>query len=381
MLKKISFIAIIIIISGLSGIFADRYLFPYLSSTELFNKYKILKKGTENVTIIDKTEQIYVKEETSVTRIANQTTSSVVNILSYSNPDTKKSVKESAPIFTKNGTGVIVTSDGLLMTHASVIIAENAKYKATLSDGNVYDAELVTIDSYSNLAFLKINGSNLPSISFGNSEGFKAGEKIIAIGNSLNRYENIFSLGVLNSFDSYYNLSGKTVSSSEKMEGVFRSDLPREEFYVGGPIVDYSGQVIGIVGSVEKNGVPDYFQIPANKVKNVLEKVIRKEWENNAQLGIYFIPLTPSYAMANGTKEENGAMVYSPSGQQGLAILSGSPASVAGLKIFDIITSINGEKIDNNHSLPDMLYKYKKGDEIEAGVIREGAETKTKIKL
>src|SRR5690606_36401891 len=114
---------------------ADRYVFPRLAATEFFNKYKILKKTTEGVTVINKTEQVYVKEETSLTRIANQVSSSVVNIISY--PDLEAQPKNTAN--SKNGTGVIVTSDGIIMTYLGAINPENYRYKIMIHDGKNYD--------------------------------------------------------------------------------------------------------------------------------------------------------------------------------------------------------------------------------------------------
>ena len=202
MFKKIFWVMLIIIIGGLSGVVTDRYLFPYLSTTDFFNKHKLLKRGAQDITVINKTEQIYVKEDTTLTKLAGQISSSIVNIVSYPTADAKTAKPASSnPATVKNGTGVIATSDGIIMTYVSAINPENSKYKVMLADGNTYDAELQSIDSYSNLAFLKINASNLPVVSFGDSNNFKAGEKVIAIGNSLGNYQTMYNSGVLNAYD------------------------------------------------------------------------------------------------------------------------------------------------------------------------------------
>lgn len=380
MFKKIIFIILIIIISGLSAIVSDRYLFPYLSSMDFFARNKWLKKSTQDVTIINRTEQVSVKEETSATKIASQVASSVVNISSYSNTISKTSGKNPSAI-SKNGTGVIVTSDGIIMTYASAILTDNASYKIILSDGSTYDAQMSGIDSYSNLAFLKINASNLPTVSLGNSDDTEPGEKVIAIGNNLGNYQNRYSSGILNDYNSNLNISGKALSSSEKMEGVFEADFNFADGFVGGPVIDYGGQVIGITGSMTENNVVKYFQIPANKVKLVLNKAIAKELDSNPQLGIYYMPITKSMSLINGLSVEKGAMVYSPSGQQGLAILSGSSAAKAGLRINDIITQVGSDKIDDKNSLPDLLYKHKKGEIVEITVLRDTQEIKISVQL
>lgn len=372
--KKILFIIIIMLLGGLGGIIADRYLFPYLSSTDYFIKHDFLKKSASDVTVINKTEQVFMKEESSINKISNQTASSIVNIISYPEQGAKKGVQ-------KNGTGVVVTSDGLIMTYASAISQGNFKYKVMTYDGKIYDGELQGVDSYSNLAFLKINGNNLSVISLGNSADAEPGEKVVAIGNSFGAYANRYAAGLLSNFNPTYNLSGKTVSSSEKLEGVFGTDFNSEEYLVGGPIVDYSGQTVGIIGSQEKDNDIIYFQIPSNAVKKVIERAIKKEFDKNPELGIYYVPITKTSALLSNLNIDKGAMIYSPSGQQGLAIISGSPAQKAGLKIDDVITAINGQEINLQNNLADLLYQYRKGDEIELTVLRDGQEIKTKVQL
>lgn len=394
MFKKTIFILIIILISGLSGIVADRYLFPYLAATRLFSKYDFLKKSAENVTVINKTEQVYVKEESSLDKLTNQVSSSVVNIISYPDPGVKFSLKQGfsgVANTTKNGAGLIVTSDGLIMTYLSVINPDNSplkadqpladKYKIMMADGNVFDAEMVGVDSWSDLAFLKVNASNLPAVSFGNSDDVKSGEKVVAIGNSQGEYQNSYASGQIADFNPTYNLAGKTLSFSDKMEGIFEANVDFGKKYVGGPLVDYSGQVVAVLGSVERENNTEFFGIPSNKIKLVIDRAIRKELEQNYQLGAYYIPVTKTYALANGLNLDSGALIYSPSGQQGLAIISGSPASRSDLKINDIITRVNGEKIGKDKSFPDLLYKYKKGEEIELMVIRDKQEAKVKVQL
>jgi S1-C subfamily serine protease len=231
------------------------------------------------------------------------------------------------------------------------------------------------------LAFLKISASNLPTISFANSDDFQAGEKIIAVGNSLDTYQNRYASGILKDYNPTYNIDGKTVSSSEKLEGVFEADFNSEQNFVGGPILDYSGQVIGMTGSVVKNNAIDYFQIPSNKAEMVLQKTIKQNTGNNAQLGIYYVPITKSYALVNNLSKDKGALIFSPSGQQGLAVIASSPAAKAGLKINDIITAIDGREITLTNSLSDLFYNFKKGDTVNLTITRDGQEIKTNIQL
>lgn len=380
MVKKILLIAGVVVVAGLSGIAADRFIFPHLASKPWFSKSEFLKRSLETTTVINKTEQIFMKEEATVNKITGNNTASIVNIISYSEaPVQAKS--NSSSVAPKNSTGVIVTSDGLIMTYAPAINTDASKYKILTSDGGSFDAELAGIDSYSNLAFLKISASNLPTISFANSDDENPGEKIIAIGNDQGDYQNIFSSGLLSSFNTTFNISGKTVSSSEKLEGVFELDINSGAICEGGPVINYAGQTVGIAGSVLIDGSERPFVIPSNKVKKVIDRAIRKELGQNPALGIYYTPVTRSLAIAKKIPESKGAMIYSPSGQQGLAVIADSPAARSGLRINDIITKVNGEEVSAKNSLSNIIYSYKTGETLEFAVIRDGAEIKLPVKI
>lgn len=386
MIKKISgkiiFILAIILIGGLGGILADRYIFPYLSSVKFFSQYDFFKKFTQDVTVINRTEQVFVKEETSLGKISGQAASSVVNIASLPEIEQSATAKKNTLVASPmNGTGVIVTSDGLIMTYVSAIIPENAKYKVITADGNSYDAEFLGTDSYSNLSFLKISANNLPAIPLADSNDSRPGEKVIAVGNNFGIYSNRYAAGLLSSFNPTYNLAGKAVSFSDKLEGVFETDFNSEKNYIGGPVVDYTGQAIGIVGSVTNAGEEVYFQIPSNKVKKVIDRAIRKELDKNPALGVYYVPITKTYALNNALAVDKGALIFSSSGQLGLAIIAGSAGQKAGLQIQDIIKAINGQEVNMENTLPDLLYQYKQGDQIELTIIRNKEEMKVPVSL
>ncbi|MFZ2975101.1 MAG: S1C family serine protease [Candidatus Moraniibacteriota bacterium] len=376
MFKKTILILGIVLIAGLSGIIADRYFFPYLANSRFFAKNEFLKKATENVTVINKTEQVYIKEESSINKITNQIVPTIVNVVSYQeNANNKNNL-----ISSTNNTGEILTSDGIIMTSASAIIP-NGNYKVILNDGNIHDAKILGIDKWSNLAFLKIIASNLPVMPFGNSDEYNPGEKLIAISNNTPNYQNKFTAGLLSSFDTSFNISGEALSKAENIEGVFLTDFNEKILSIGSPVIDYSGQMMGVTGSAMKNGRLEYFQIPSNKIKLILEKVIDNSLDSSIALGIYYLPINKSLALANNLSTEQGALIYSASGQQGLAVISNSSADKAGLKINDIIKKVGDEEITNKNNLSDILYEYKKGDKVEFTVLRVGKEMKLEVQL
>lgn len=369
--KIILLVLAIFVISGISFIVLDRYILPKLSASKTLSKYKFFQKANERTTIIEKTEQVTIRESDSVNEIASQAAAAVVNIISISDIGNQA----------KNGSGVIATSDGLIITYRDAIIEENSKYKVLVFDGSNYDAEIVGIDEFSGLAFLKMNASNLSVISFANSDDSRPGKKLIAIGNSFGDYQNRFASGLLSDINKAFNLSGKTLSSSEKLEGILETDFDSQEFYLGGPMIDYSSELVGIIGTIKIDNKQKYFQIPSNVVKKSMELAIAGDLSERPYLGIYYIPLTKAYVIVNNLTRDKGALIYSASGKQGLAIINGSPAEKAGLKLNDIIIAVNDKEINLDNPLSNILSELRKGDEIELTIIRNGEEIKLKVQL
>ncbi len=380
MFKKSLIIITIVLIAGISGIIANRYLFPYLASTHFFSHCKFLQQANKDITVINKTEKVYIKEASSITAITDPVVDSIVNIISYPN-NTKNSQKNSLVANFKNGTGEILTSDGIIITYVTAINPQDAHYKIITNTGDSYEGKLIGIDSWSNLAFLKIETTNLPIIPFSSISKYQPGEKIIVIGNNFSNYQNRFSVGILNGFDDTFNISGQSIDSSEKMQGVFLTDINNQYLSPGDAVFDYSGQFMGIVGSVMINNQNKFFIISSHKVENVLKKVIGKTLDANPVLGIYYKPLTESYVLVNKLKNRNGALIYAPSGKQGLAIIAGTPAAKSQLKINDVIEKVDDQKVDDQHNLSAILYNYKKGDKITLTVLRNQKEIKIKIQL
>jgi serine protease Do len=372
-LRFIFIILLIFIIGGLGAVFLDFYAIPRLSTMPPFSKYEFFKKATENVTVINKTEQVTVKEEDSVNKVASQAAASTVNIISINN---SKNIPQS-----RQGTGIIITSDGLVATYRDVIIEKDASYKVLASNGSSYDAKLAGVDEFSNLVYLKLEASNLPAIPIANSNDSYPGKKLIVIGNSSGEYQNRFSAGLLSNNDKTFNLAGKTLSSSEKLEGVFETDFGDQGEYIGGPIVNYNSELVGINGSITIDNQKRYFQISSNNLRRSMELAMKNELGTRPTLGIYYIPITKAYSIKNNLNRDRGVLIFSPSGKQGLAIISGSAAEKSGLQINDIIIAVNGQEVNLDNPLSNMLSNYKKGDEVELLIVRAGQEIKVKLKL
>jgi S1-C subfamily serine protease len=377
--KLIVVLFIIFSVGGIGGVYFDQHVLPFIRTNKYLSRINFLKRSAENVTVINKTEQVTIKEDDSINEIASQASNAVVNIVSLSSQkDPLTKVQVSAD---HSGTGVLVSSDGMIATYRGAIIEKNATYQVFLYNGSNYEAKLVGVDEFSDLAFLKIDASNLTAISFGDSQSVHPGKKVVAIGNSFGEYQNRYAVGLLSNIAKTYNLAGKTVSSSEKLEGVFECDLNNRIEYIGGPVIGYSGDMLGITGMIQVDGQNQYFQISSDVVRDSLSLALQGGFDGRPFLGAYYVSITKEYAIAHKLDLDKGALIYAPSGKQGLAIISGSPAENAGLKINDIVTAVNDREVNLENPLSNLINLFKKGDKIELTVNRNGSEIKVPVSL
>ena len=377
--KGIVLVFLVFLIGGMGGVYFDQQVLPFIRTNKYLSRINFLERVAENVTVINKTEQVTIKEDDSINEIASQASNAVVNIISIA--PQKDPLTKTIKNVNQSGTGVVVTSDGLIVTYRSAIIEKDANYQVFLFNGKNYEANLVGIDEFSNLAFLKIDVPNLTAISLGDSADVHPGKKLVAIGNSFGEYQNRYAAGLLSNIDKTFNLGGGTVATTEKLEGVFETDFNNQKEYIGGPVIGYSGDMIGLVGMLVIDNQEQYFQVPSNVVQDSINLALQDKLDARPFFGAYYISISKEYAITNNLDRDSGALIFSPSGKQGLAIIAGSPAEKSGLKINDIVISVNDKTIDLDNPLSNLISQYKKGDQVELTVDRNGEEIKIPVQL
>jgi S1-C subfamily serine protease len=386
-IKRLFWLGILVflvaVVGGFSGIIADRALLPNIAASHFFSRWEIFKKVSENTVIINKTEQVVVSEDDSIETIALSASPSVVNILSVRNAGTEiGKVGEETPknIGMLQGSGVLVTNDGVIATFKTALL-EGATYTVFLYNGTSYPAKLVATDPLTGISFLSIAAKDLPSISFANPEDIRAGKKLLFIANTSEEYRNRYSMAILGNTDKTFNIAGGAVASSERWEGVYIVDAANIASYLGGPAIDSSGDLVGIVGNSPKNGGFESFLLPGSAIQESLDRYVRGTLESRPSLGVSYLSITKAYAIAHSIERDRGALITSPSGKQGLAILSGSPAEKAGLLIGDIIISVAGKEINLDNPLSVAIGRLEKGRGATIRILRAGKEKEVQIPL
>ena len=278
------------------------------------------------------------------------------------------------------GTGMIVTSDGYILTNKHVIDGAS-KITVVLDDGTSYtDVEVAAVDPLNDVAFLKIKDvNNLKPVTLGDSKTVAVGQQVIAIGNALGQYQNSVTAGIVSGTGRSLTATDSTGSVSEELSDMIQTDAAINSGNSGGPLVNAAGEVIGIntatSGTAENMG----FAIPISSVKGMLKQLMETGKASRAYVGVYGVDITADVAKEYNLPVSAGAYLYNTSKYS--SVIKDSPADKAGLKDKDIVTAVNGAKIGTAGSLSSLIGEYKPGDTVQLTVIRDGKEIGVNVTL
>ena len=323
----------------------------------------------------------------------NQSSSGLSGILgdiygdgSNSSSSNSKSSLETA----SEGSGVIYKKSGnaaYVVTNNHVVSGSNA-LEVILSNGKKLEASLVGKDAVTDLAVLKINGSDVNKVaSFGNSDNIQVGESALAIGSPLgSQYATSLTEGIISAKKRSVPVTDESTNQQTGNATVIQTDAAINPGNSGGPLINLAGQVIGINSmklasdnngtSVEGMG----FAIPSNEVVTIINQLIAKGKVVRPALGIKYVDL------ANISQTQQKSVLKLPTSvSSGVVVManpsSGTPASSAGLKKYDVITSLGGKAISDDATLRDILYQHKIGDTVSITYYHNGAKKTTNVKL
>ena len=315
--------------------------------------------------------------EGSIAEIADKVSASVVSIVtSTKTTNFFGQDYESAAA----GTGIIVTSDGYILTNKHVINGATS-ITVVLDDGTTYeDVELVATDPLNDVAFLKIKDvSGLTAATLGDSKTLSVGQQVMAIGNALGQYQNTVTVGVVSGLGRSVTASDGTGYNTETLSDMIQTDAAINSGNSGGPLVNAAGEVIGINTATSTSAENMGFAIPISSVKGMLKQLVETGKAERTYLGVYSAEITPEVAKAYNLPVNSGAYLYSSSTYS--AIVKDSPAAKAGLKDKDIVTKVNGVEVGKAGTLADLIGEYKPGDTVQLTVIREGNEIAVNVTL
>ena len=309
-----------------------------------------------------------------VADVAEQVSPSVVSIVTESQASLgfRSYTQEGA------GTGIIVSKDGYVLTNRHVVNGVTS-VQVVLADGTTYeDVEVVGSDPVNDLAFLKIKGADdLKPAVMGDSSKVEVGQKVIAIGNALGQYQTSVTSGIISGLGRPI-VAGNDGSSAESLSNLLQTDAAINPGNSGGPLVNLSGEVIGINTAVDQDAQGIGFAIPINDAKGLIKSVTKKGTLSRAFLGVSHIAVTADVAKYYKLSIDHGAYLVNDDAP---VVTSGSPAEKAGLKAGDIITKIDGKQLNATYPLLSAISQYQPGDKVSLTYVRDGKESTVEVTL
>lgn len=256
------------------------------------------------------------------------------------------------------GTGFVISEDGYIVTNQHVVEGSES-LEVIFANGERAEATLVGLDSFTDLAVIKVDQPMQTVLTFGDSTTLRPGDEIIAIGSALGDYTNTVTQGVI---------SGLGRQLSGNLRNMIQHDAAINPGNSGGPLLNMAGEVIGVNTAVVRQASTGVsaeglgFAIPSASVQEIVNTLIAEGEVVRPYLGISYQVLTPNIASIEGFEVQYGVWVRD--------LPTGGPAATAGIQVNDIITALNGEQINLQNPLEDLLFQYQPGDTIQVEVHR-----------
>ncbi len=266
------------------------------------------------------------------------------------------------------GSGFIADSNGYIVTNSHVVEDQSAQYTVLFNDGRKLSATVVAKDSTSDVAVIKVNETNLPTLALGDSSTVKLGQTAIVIGNALGQFRNTVSVGIISGLARSITAGGSS-AGAEQLSGLIQTDASINPGNSGGPLLNLDGQVIGMSTAIAQGAQSIGFAIPINDVKKIYDQIRANGKVSRAYLGVRFSAVS------------NGALLTKGSTTSDVAVLPGSPAQKAGLKEGDIISEVRGQRVTKDKPLQILIQKFAVGDTVPLKVIRDKKRITLSVKL
>ena len=268
------------------------------------------------------------------------------------------------------GSGFIVDSSGIILTNSHVVKGAD-KVTVTLRDGRQFQGEVKGSDDLSDLAVVKINGSNLPVAALGNSSEVQVGDWAIALGNPLG-LDNTVTLGIVSTL----NRPSSQVGIPDKRLDFIQTDAAINPGNSGGPLLNDRGEVIGINTAIRADGQGIGFAIPIDAAKQIKDKLVRGEEIPHPYIGVRMATLTADIAKEFNRDPNSLMLVPEVNGVLVIQVIPNSPAAQAGLRRGDVITEIEGKAITTADQLQRIVEKSQIGKPLKI-TLKRGQKTET----
>ncbi|NJM49443.1 MAG: PDZ domain-containing protein [Alkalinema sp. RU_4_3] len=273
-----------------------------------------------------------------------------------------------------SGSGFIINQDGILLTNAHVVEGADS-VTVTLRDGREFKGKVLGTDSLTDVAAIRIEGKNLPTVSLGNSDQLKPGEWAIAIGNPLG-LDNTVTAGIISA-------TGRTsaqVGVPDKRIGFIQTDAAINPGNSGGPLLNQRGDVIGMNTAIRAGAQGLGFAIPINAARNIADQLIAKGKVSHPYLGIQMRTLNADLKRQINEDPNANFSVKADRGVLIFRIMRDSPAAKGGIKRGDVISKVNGQTVNSAEEVQAQVDRATVGGDLSMEIDRDGQRLSLAIK-
>ena len=270
-----------------------------------------------------------------------------------------------------SGSGFIITNDGIIATNSHLISPLVEEYRVILNSGDEFAAKIMATDFLNDLVFLKVEAKGLPIIELGDSEKLELGQTAIAIGTALGEFQNSVSVGVVSGLSRFISAKSMISGKVSKLRGLIQTDAAVNPGNSGGPLINLSGQAIGINTALVFGAENIGFAIPVNHLKEDLREIKKYGKIRKPYLGVRYLLLNSNLKQRNSLPVGYGALVISEDLPDDKAVIPNSPAEKAGIKEFDIILKCQNQEITEKMPLEEILKRLDNLKEVEFEILRK----------
>lgn len=264
------------------------------------------------------------------------------------------------------GSGFIINKNGQIMTNAHVV-AGATKVTVTLKDGRTIEGKVKGLDRVTDVAVIEVAQKNLPSIQLGSSAAIKPGEWAIAIGNPLG-LDNTVTAGII----SGTGRSSADIGAADKRVNYIQTDAAINPGNSGGPLLNASGQVIGMNTAILQGTQGLGFAIPIDTAQRIATQLIANGKVDHPFLGIQMLNITPQLKQAINTDPNANLKIDVDKGPLIARVVRNSPAAKAGMKSGDVIQNVNGKAVQSSNDVQQTMDTTKIGSSVPVQVRRNG---------
>jgi len=273
------------------------------------------------------------------------------------------------------GSGVIISPAGYIVTNNHVV-DKATSLKVTLSDGRDYPAKVVGADPQTDVAVVKINANDLPTMPFANSDGTRVGDLCFAIGDPFGQSHTV-TMGIVSA-------KGRNLRESMgQIQDFIQTDASINPGNSGGALINARGEMIGMNTLILTSGGASFggeagnigigFAVPSNLTKQVMDQLVKGGKVSRGYIGVLLEPVSPELAQQFGLKDTHAAVITQ--------VDAGKPGAKAGLQVGDAIVGIDGQRVEDSNDLTLKVTEHAPGSTVSLDVVRNGQPMKVNVTL